>query len=59
MFERLVTVRRAGIRGLLLAGLLVPEFCYDMFKLTFFTRALFDVVFKRDVKWNHVVKDDD
>jgi biofilm PGA synthesis N-glycosyltransferase PgaC len=58
LFERLVTVRRAGIRGLLLAALLVPEFCYDMFKLTFFSRALFDVIFKRDVKWNHVVKND-
>ncbi len=58
LFERLVTVRRAGFRGLLLAVLLVPEFCYDMFKLSFFIRALFDALFKRDVKWNHVVKDD-
>ncbi len=58
LFERLVTVRKAGIWGMLLALALIPEFCYDLFKLSFFMRALYDNMRRRDVFWNHVVKGD-
>jgi cellulose synthase/poly-beta-1,6-N-acetylglucosamine synthase-like glycosyltransferase len=58
LLERLVTVRKAGIWGMLLALALIPEFCYDLFKLSFFMRALYDNMRRRDVFWNHVVKGD-
>ncbi len=58
LVERLITVRRAGLIGLLLALVLIPEFCYDLFKLSFFLRALFDNMRRVDVHWNHVVKGD-
>lgn len=55
--ERTVTVRKAGLKGALLAILMIPEFAYDVFRLTFFGRALIDELLRREVKWNHVVKD--
>ncbi len=58
LLERLITVRKAGIWGILLALVLIPEFCYDLFKLSFFLRALYDNMRRRDVFWNHVVKGD-
>jgi|HubBroStandDraft_5_1064220.scaffolds.fasta_scaffold05648_2 biofilm PGA synthesis N-glycosyltransferase PgaC len=56
--ERVLTARRAGPLGMLLAALLVPELAYDLFRLTYFARALFDALLNRDVQWNHVVKGD-
>lgn len=58
LLERLITVRKAGLKGLLLAILLLPEFGYDLFKLSFFVRALFDNMRRTDVHWNHLVKGD-
>jgi poly-beta-1,6-N-acetyl-D-glucosamine synthase len=55
LLERLITVRKAGLLGLLLAALLIPEFAYDIFKLSFFLRALYDNMRRRDIHWNHVV----
>jgi biofilm PGA synthesis N-glycosyltransferase PgaC len=57
LVERIFTVRKAGPAGIFLAMLLIPEFLYDLFKLTFFVRALLDSMLRRDVRWNHVVKD--
>ncbi len=57
LLERTITVRKAGLRGTLLAALVIPEFAYDIFRLTFFLRALLDDLLLRDITWNHVVKD--
>jgi poly-beta-1,6-N-acetyl-D-glucosamine synthase len=56
LIERVLTVRKAGFLGTLIAALIVPEFIYDIFRLTFFARALYDFALNRDVQWNHVVK---
>jgi biofilm PGA synthesis N-glycosyltransferase PgaC len=58
LVDRITTARRAGWRGILLAILLVPEFAYDLFRLSFFARAMYLSVLHRDVIWNHVVKSD-
>jgi len=56
LIERIITVRRAGFWGVVLAIMLLPEFCYDLFRITFFARALYDAALNNDVQWNHVIK---
>jgi hypothetical protein len=58
LVERVLTVRKGGIRGILVALLLLPELAYDVFRLTYFGRALYLAALHRDVQWNHVVKND-
>lgn len=52
--ERLYTVRKAGLWGMLLSALMVPEFAYDVFRMGVFLRALADAVTGRDIAWGHV-----
>lgn len=55
--ERVITARRAGPRGVLLAVLLVPEWCYGMFDGLYLFQALRHEFIQRDVSWNHVVRE--
>jgi cellulose synthase/poly-beta-1,6-N-acetylglucosamine synthase-like glycosyltransferase len=55
--ERVITVRRAGPKGVLLALLLVPEWGYGMFDGLYLFQALRHEITQRDVSWGHVVKD--
>jgi hypothetical protein len=55
--ERVVSARRAGRRGVLIAALLLPEWWYGMFDGLYLFQALRHELTRRDVSWNHVVKD--
>jgi cellulose synthase/poly-beta-1,6-N-acetylglucosamine synthase-like glycosyltransferase len=55
--ERVLTARGAGRRGVLVAALLFPEWWYGMFDGLYLFRALHHQLTRRDVCWNHVVKD--
>ena len=55
--ERVITARGAGRQGLLIAALLLPEWLYGMFDGLYLFRALNHQLTRRDVSWNHVVKD--
>jgi poly-beta-1,6-N-acetyl-D-glucosamine synthase len=55
--ERVVSARRAGRRGVLIAALLLPEWWYGMFDGLYLFQALKHELTRRDVSWNHVVKD--
>jgi biofilm PGA synthesis N-glycosyltransferase PgaC len=48
------TVRRAGISGIALSLLVLPEYCYDLFRMGVFIRSLFAAMGEGDVGWNHV-----
>jgi poly-beta-1,6-N-acetyl-D-glucosamine synthase len=54
--ERLWTVRRGGLKAVLLALAVLPEMGYDMFRLLFFFRSLHDAARRRQTSWNHVVR---
>ncbi len=56
--ERIVTVRKAGVKGILLAVLLFPEWCYGMFDGLYLFQALRIEVTGRDPSWGHVVRED-
>jgi cellulose synthase/poly-beta-1,6-N-acetylglucosamine synthase-like glycosyltransferase len=55
--ERIITVREAGIRGLLLAVLLFPEWAYGMFDGLYLIRALISEISGGDVSWGHLGTD--
>jgi cellulose synthase/poly-beta-1,6-N-acetylglucosamine synthase-like glycosyltransferase len=55
--ERVVTVVRAGPKGVLLAALLVPEWWYGMFDGLYLFQALKHEFTRRDVSWGHVVRE--
>jgi poly-beta-1,6-N-acetyl-D-glucosamine synthase len=55
--ERIITVRRAGPRGVLLAVLLFPEWWYGMFDGFYLFQALRHEVTRHDVSWGHVVRE--
>ena len=55
--ERLVTVRKAGPKGTLLAALLFPEWWYGMFDGLYLFQALKHELSRRDVSWGHVVRE--
>jgi cellulose synthase/poly-beta-1,6-N-acetylglucosamine synthase-like glycosyltransferase len=55
--ERVVSARRAGRRGVLIAALLLPEWGYGMFDGLYLFQGLKHELTRRDVSWNHVVKD--
>lgn len=55
--ERIVTVRKAGLKGVILAILLFPEWCYGMFDGLYLFQALRHEFTQRDVSWGHVVKE--
>jgi cellulose synthase/poly-beta-1,6-N-acetylglucosamine synthase-like glycosyltransferase len=52
--ERIITVRKAGPKGILLAALLLPEWIYGMFDGLYLMRALIIQVTGRDVAWGHL-----
>jgi poly-beta-1,6-N-acetyl-D-glucosamine synthase len=52
--ERLWTVRRAGLAGMILSMLTVPEMIYEVFRMVVFFRAFIDAVTKRDLDWGHL-----
>jgi biofilm PGA synthesis N-glycosyltransferase PgaC len=53
--ERIVTVRDAGLTGIVLAVLLIPEWCYGMFDGLYLFQALRTELTGRDLSWGHVV----
>ncbi|HEY2576536.1 MAG TPA: glycosyltransferase [Streptosporangiaceae bacterium] len=55
--ERIITVRRAGPWGVLLAVLLFPEWWYGMFDGLYLFHALSREFTQRDLSWGHVVKE--
>ncbi len=52
--ERIITVRKAGLKGLFLAALLIPEWCYGMFDGLYLIRALVNEFTKQDIAWGHL-----
>ena len=57
--ERVITVRKAGRKGILLAILLFPEWAYGMFDGLYLMRALFsEITGKDDVSWGHLGSSD-
>jgi len=52
--ERIITVRKAGLKGMLLALLLVPEWAYGMFDGLYLMRALISEITGSDVSWGHL-----
>jgi cellulose synthase/poly-beta-1,6-N-acetylglucosamine synthase-like glycosyltransferase len=52
--ERIITVRKAGMKGILLAALLFPEWIYGMFDGLYLMRALLTQITGRDVAWGHL-----
>jgi cellulose synthase/poly-beta-1,6-N-acetylglucosamine synthase-like glycosyltransferase len=52
--ERIITVRKAGVKGTLLAALLFPEWVYGMFDGLYLMRALFNEFTGGDVAWGHL-----
>ena len=56
--ERVITVRKAGLKGILLAMLLLPEWAYGMFDGLYLMRALFSEITGRDVSWGHLGSSD-
>jgi cellulose synthase/poly-beta-1,6-N-acetylglucosamine synthase-like glycosyltransferase len=55
LVERVLTVRKGGLRAVLLALAVLPEMIYDLFRLLYFFRSWYDAVMRRDTAWNHVV----
>jgi hypothetical protein len=56
--ERVITVRKAGIKGILLAALLLPEWIYGLFDGVYLMRALINEISGRDVSWGHLGTND-
>jgi hypothetical protein len=48
------TVRKAGLRGIFLSVLMIPEVCYEVFRMIVFFRAFFDEIARREVSWEHL-----
>lgn len=56
--ERVITVRRAGMQGVLLAALLIPEWIYGMFDGLYLTRALLHEFADGELAWGHLEPSD-
>jgi hypothetical protein len=56
--ERIITVRDAGLKGILLAVLLIPEWCYGMFDGLWLLQALKIELTGGDMSWGHVARND-
>jgi poly-beta-1,6-N-acetyl-D-glucosamine synthase len=52
--ERIITVRKAGWRGVLLAVLLFPEWAYGMFDGLYLMRALYQEFAGGELSWGHL-----
>lgn len=51
--ERVVTVRRRGVRAMLLAAPVVVEFGYDLLQQAVYLRAAADLLTRRAASWHH------
>lgn len=49
--EKVVSVRQAGWRSVLLAIVMVPELIYDVFQHAVFFRALYDLARRKEERW--------
>lgn len=56
--ERIITVRKGGLKGILLAVLLIPEWCYGVFDGLYLFQALRIEVVGGELSWGHVVRKD-
>ncbi|PXY35702.1 family 2 glycosyl transferase [Prauserella flavalba] len=56
LVDRLVTVRKAGWRGMGLTLLFVPEMIYDFFRLAVYVAGWRDAVLRRTARWHHVAR---
>ncbi len=54
--ERIITVRKAGLKGIVLAILLIPEWCYGMFDGLYLIRALVNEFTGKDIAWGHLAQ---
>lgn len=52
--ERLWTVRKVGLKGMMLSALVLPEFGYDVFRMVVFFRSLAAELRQRQIAWNHL-----
>ncbi|MDD2859028.1 MAG: glycosyltransferase family 2 protein [Candidatus Nanopelagicales bacterium] len=52
--ERVITSWKGGWRARLLAALLLPELCYDIFLQAVFVSCLWDISLGRQATWGHV-----
>ena len=52
--ERVVTVRKAGWRGIVLALSVVPEMIYDLFQLGVYLAMWRDTLLRRATQWHHL-----
>lgn len=52
--ERLWTVRKVGLKGMVISALVLPELGYDIFRMVVFFRALAAELQQRQVAWNHL-----
>ena len=51
VIERIVTVKRRGIRAMAVSAVLVVEWAYDLFLQAVLLRSIFDVVTRRTAEW--------
>jgi poly-beta-1,6-N-acetyl-D-glucosamine synthase len=56
--ERVITARGAGRKGVLIAAFLLPEWWYGIFDGLYLYQALKHELTRREVSWNHVVKEE-
>ncbi len=56
--ERVITAWGAGRKGVLVAALLLPEWWYGLFDGLYLYQALKHELTRRQVSWNHVVKEE-
>jgi poly-beta-1,6-N-acetyl-D-glucosamine synthase len=49
--HRVMTVRRTGKKGMLVAALMVPEVCYDFFRYAVYLACAWKAVTRREAKW--------
>jgi hypothetical protein len=49
--HRILTVRRTGAKGMLLAAALVPETAYDFFRYTVYVTCAWKAVTRRETAW--------
>lgn len=54
VIDRVVTVRRAGWRGIVLTLLFLPEMGYDFFRLGVYLAGWRDAVLRREAGWHHL-----
>jgi cellulose synthase/poly-beta-1,6-N-acetylglucosamine synthase-like glycosyltransferase len=54
LMERVVTVWMGGWRARILAAVVLPELCYDLFIDVVFVKGVIDMTFAREATWSHL-----